>query len=108
MLPPAATTDRRRRDGPLWWLIMADMDVVIDNELLIHCVQTRPVLWDKTLESFKDRNVTRNAWHEVCLELLKDFDNLEDSKKNDFVKWVPEGRFLPVDYVNHLELISTA
>ncbi|CAH1993877.1 unnamed protein product [Acanthoscelides obtectus] len=63
---------------------MADMDVVIDNELLIHCVQIRPVLWDKTLESFKDRNATRNAWHAVCLGLLKDFDNLEDSKKNDF------------------------
>lgn len=65
---------------------MAEMGV-IDNELLIHFVQARPVLWDKTLEIFKDRNATRNAWHEVCLELLKDFDNLEDSKKNDFGKY---------------------
>ena len=62
-------------------------EVAIDNELLIHLVQERPVLWDKSLDTFKDRNATRNAWHEVCLQLRDDFDKLEDSKKNDFGKY---------------------
>lgn len=60
--------------------------VIIDNELLIHYVQERPVLWDKTLDVFKDRNATRDAWHEVCVQLRSDFDKLEDCKKNDFGK----------------------
>ena len=31
-------------------LTMAEMSFVLDNELLIHFIQARPVLWDKTLE----------------------------------------------------------
>lgn len=61
--------------------------IIVDNELLIHLIQERPVLWDKTLEMFKDRNATRNAWHEVCVQLRNDFDTLEDGKKNDFGKY---------------------
>ena len=57
-------------------------DVNIDNELLISLVQERRVLWDKTLEIFKDRNTTRNAWREVCVEIRSDFDELEDKEKN--------------------------
>ena len=66
---------------------MAEEELAIDNELLIHLVQESPVLWDKTLETFKDRIATRNAWYEVCLHLRNDFDKLEDSKKNSFGKY---------------------
>lgn len=59
----------------------------IDNKLLIHFVQERPVLREKTLDIFKDRNATRNVWHVVCLQHWNDFDKLEDSKKNDFGKY---------------------
>ena len=68
-------------------VIMAEEEFEIDNELLIYLVQERPVLWDKTLDVFKDRIATRNAWHEVCLHLRHDFDKLEDSKKNSFGKY---------------------
>ena len=56
---------------------MAEEELAIDNELLIHLVQERPVLWDKTLETFKGRIGTRNAWYEVCLHLTNDFDKLQ-------------------------------
>lgn len=58
----------------------------IDAELLICLVEARPVLWDKTLDIFKDRNKTRDAWREVCSELRGDFNELLDSEKNAFGK----------------------
>ncbi|XP_068084807.1 uncharacterized protein [Anabrus simplex] len=60
----------------------------VDSEILITLVQARPVLWDKTLDIYKDRNATRKAWREVCLELKPDFDVIEDKEKNAFGKEV--------------------
>lgn len=62
----------------------------IDSEILISLVQERPVLWDKTLEIYKDRNATRNAWKEIYIELHNDFDNFEDKEKKAF------GEFLQI------------
>jgi len=59
----------------------------IDAEVLISLTEARPVLWDKTLDAFKDRIATRNAWREVCLELKPDFEEFEDSAKNAFGKY---------------------
>lgn len=58
----------------------------IDCEILISLVENRRVLWDKTLDSFKDRILTRNAWREVCEALKADFEELEDKEKNAFGK----------------------
>jgi hypothetical protein len=49
-------------------------------EVLISLVESKPVLWDKTLEGFKDRNATRNAWSEVCLALKPDFDVIDNKE----------------------------
>ncbi|XP_055936913.1 uncharacterized protein LOC129966504 [Argiope bruennichi] len=67
---------------------MSMSELSIDNEILIALVQERPVLWDKTLDIFKDKNATRNAWHEVCLEIYSDFDELEEKKRNELGKEV--------------------
>ena len=37
----------------------------VDSEILITLVQERPILWDKTLESYKDGNLTQSMWREV-------------------------------------------
>lgn len=58
----------------------------IDCEILISLVENRRVLWDKTLDSFKDRILTRNVWREVCEALKADFEELEDKEKNAFGK----------------------
>jgi len=59
----------------------------IDNEFLISLVEARPVLWDKTLDVYKDRVATKNAWREVCNELNSKFEELEDSEKNQYGKY---------------------
>ncbi|XP_071054321.1 uncharacterized protein [Onthophagus taurus] len=64
------------------------MDGNVDNEVLISLVQTKPVLWDKTLPIYKDRNATKNAWKDVCCEINKNFEDMEDKEKNEFGKAV--------------------
>ena len=59
----------------------------VDAEVLISLVEAKPVLWDKTLEIYKDRNATRKAWEEVCLALNPDFENNGDGEKNAFGKY---------------------
>jgi len=60
-------------------------DFEFDTDLLISLVEARPVLWDKTGDIYKDRNVTKRAWGEVCVCLQEDFEALGDVKKNTFV-----------------------
>lgn len=60
----------------------------LDNDILISLVEARPVLWDKTLDIFKDRNLTRDAWREVCCALKHDFEDLEQKDKNAFGKYI--------------------
>jgi hypothetical protein len=67
----------------------------IDAEGLISLFEARPLLLDKTLDVFKDRIATRNAWREVCLELKPDFKELEDRAKNAFGKY----QFFLINYV---------
>jgi uncharacterized LabA/DUF88 family protein len=69
----------------------------IDAEFLISLIEARPVLWDKTLDVFKDRIATRNAWREVCLELKPDFEELEERAKNAFGKY----QFFLINYVKY-------
>lgn len=57
----------------------------MDN--LISLVEQRSVIWDKTLETYKDRNETRNAWKEIFLELKPDFEDLNATEKNSFGKY---------------------
>lgn len=58
----------------------------IDAEVLITLVEARPVLWDKFLDAYKDRNATKDGWHEVCVELHPEFDALDVKDKNAFGK----------------------
>ena len=59
-------------------------DFGFDTDLLISLVEARPVLWDKTDDSYKDRSKTKKAWREVCVCLQEDFETLEDAQKNAF------------------------
>ena len=59
-------------------------DLEFDTDLLISLVEARPVLWEKTDDSYKDRNETKKAWTEVCICLQEGFKTLGDAKKNAF------------------------
>jgi hypothetical protein len=58
---------------------MGDFD--FDIELLISLVDTKPVLWDKRDDMYKDRIETKKAWREVYVCLQEDFEALGDVKK---------------------------
>jgi len=58
----------------------------LDIDHLISLVETKPVLWDKTLGIYKDRNETKKAWIEIFKEINNGFENLEDKEKNDYGK----------------------
>lgn len=59
----------------------------VDIEHLIILVQERPVLWDKTIEEYKDRVKSRNAWIDIFKELNSDFQELGDKEKNEYGKY---------------------
>lgn len=58
----------------------------VDTEILIAKVQSKPVLWDKMLESYRDKILTKNAWNDVCEEFNPNFGDLEDKKKQNLEK----------------------
>nr|CAH7757982.1 unnamed protein product [Callosobruchus chinensis] len=62
------------------------MDNDIHHDILIALVEARPVLWDKTMYGFKDRNATRDAWREVCCALKEGFEEMQNKEKNEFGK----------------------
>lgn len=41
----------------------------------------KPILWDKTLNIYKDRNETRKALIEIFKEINHEFVNFEDKEK---------------------------
>jgi len=63
------------------------MSESVNLELLITMIEERPVIWDKTLDIYKDRNLTRNAWKEICLAFVEDFDDKSEKYKDDISKF---------------------
>ncbi|CAI6353405.1 unnamed protein product [Macrosiphum euphorbiae] len=55
----------------------SQLDTELDIELLISLVGSRPILWDKTLDKFSDRNEKRKAWREVFGLTNPGFEKLE-------------------------------
>jgi hypothetical protein len=60
----------------------------IDQEVLINCVEIRPVVWDKTLEIYKDKIAKAAAWREICVILKEDFEAMEQKERQDFGKYL--------------------
>lgn len=61
-----------------------ESDLYIEVDQLIPLVEQRPVLWDKSLEDHKSRNLTLLAWRQVCCALFPDFPSLTDKQKNEY------------------------
>lgn len=53
------------------------LDAELDIELLISLIENRPILWDKTLDKFSDRNEKRKAWQEVFGLMRRGFEDLQ-------------------------------
>jgi len=64
----------------------------IDIEMLISLVENKPVLWDKTLESYKNKQLNFTTWKEICktihdIRLVSLASCLELIKFN-YKKWI--------------------
>lgn len=59
----------------------------IDIEMLISLVENRPVLWDKTSESYKIKQLNFTAWMDICKMIHPSFDTLSYKEKNEFGKF---------------------
>ncbi|CAF4844844.1 unnamed protein product [Pieris macdunnoughi] len=66
---------------------MAD-DSSIDSEKIISLVEQKPVLWDKTLELYKNRVSTRAAWKEIMIVIDPTFEKKEEKTRQAFVKLI--------------------
>lgn len=62
------------------------MEFTVDMDLLISLVQNRPMLWDKTIENYKNKQANFAAWKEIFVMLNEDFERLSDQEKNEFGK----------------------
>ncbi|XP_050668541.1 uncharacterized protein LOC126967889 [Leptidea sinapis] len=71
-------------------IIMASkaFEKYVEQEVLINCVESRPVLWDKTLEIYKDKIAKTAAWREICGILKEDFEAMEQKERQEFGKYV--------------------
>lgn len=68
--------------------VYCSVEYKMADELLITLVEGRPVLWDKTLEIYKDKRLTYEAWREIFIILNKDFDEMTNVKKNEYGKYL--------------------
>ncbi|XP_046673246.1 uncharacterized protein LOC124362627 [Homalodisca vitripennis] len=62
-------------------VVAVETDEDIDMEKLIMFVEERSLLWDKSIEEYKDRNKNREAWREICHALFPGFEDKSASEK---------------------------
>ncbi|CAH1958721.1 unnamed protein product [Acanthoscelides obtectus] len=65
-----------------------EWEKLIDKEILITLVEVRPVLWDKTLDKYKDNTASIVGWREICVILVEDFEAMEQRQRQEFGKLV--------------------
>lgn len=53
-------------------------ELQINIERLIELVQERTCIWDLSSEDYKDKNVKKEAWREICEELIIGFNDLDN------------------------------
>lgn len=58
-----------------------EWEKLIDKEMLISLVEDRPVLWDKTLDKYKDNTASIARWREICIILMEDFEAMEQRQR---------------------------
>lgn len=54
--------------------------VEVNIERLIELVQARNCIWDISSENYKDKNLKKEAWREICEELIIGFNDLDNKE----------------------------
>lgn len=50
---------------------------ILDVDLLITLVEANPLLWDKTLDSYSDRNEKRKCWKHIFCKIKPGFEEMD-------------------------------
>lgn len=54
---------------------------------LIDVIESKVCLWDKTKDVSKDKILRKNAWHDVCVFLEPDFEDMDQKTKEEISKY---------------------
>ena len=57
-----------------------------DVAILIELIESKPCLWDKTSDSYKDKIENSKAWREICGFLERDFHEMDRKKQRKISK----------------------
>ena len=58
-----------------------------DVATLIALIESKPCLWDKTNDIFKDKIENSKAWREICAFLEGDFHQVDRNKQHKLSKY---------------------
>ena len=58
----------------------------INTENFISEVEKYPALWDSSSDGYSNKNERKNAWNEVILHFIPDFEGKSPAEKNDLGK----------------------
>ena len=58
-----------------------------DVATLIELIESKPCLWDKTSDSYKDKIEKLKAWREICAFLGGDFHQIDKKKQHKISKY---------------------
>ena len=59
-----------------------------DGATLIELIESKPSLWDKTSDSYKDKIERSKAWREICAFLEGDFHQMDWKKQHEISKYI--------------------
>ena len=57
-----------------------------DVATLIELVESKPCLWDKTIDSYKDKIESSKAWKDICAFLEGLFQQMDRKKQHEISK----------------------
>lgn len=57
----------------------------IDVDYLISLIQEREILWDKSHDNFKNKNLKAKAWEDVTKNLFTEYDRYVLTKRTKLV-----------------------
>lgn len=66
----------------------------LDLDFLISLVEARPVLWDKSKEDYKNKNLKTEGWKDVCLNIFPSFDSMDNKEKTKLGEYIPTYLFI--------------
>ena len=58
---------------------------ILDHDLLRTSIEEMPLLWDKTIDSYLDRNERRKCWKDIFCKMKPVFKELNNILQNNIL-----------------------